>query len=153
VYKRLIYQIAESNKIDSIARIESNFFLPELECSKSYQLSAHSSVLWTVSHFLLLTTITTTNRKVTTQKWRQLVYCNGFLIHCITCLYLLLYAIITCVEQKWSLSQTVCSLMCYIRWDSCIRNSQVVSLVKPKKLPPPHAGTAVVDCCDKPKMN
>jgi len=38
LYKRQIYQIAESNrmeKIDSVARIESNqnFFLPELECS------------------------------------------------------------------------------------------------------------------------
>jgi len=38
VYKRQIYHIAESNrieKIDSVARIESNrnFFLPELECS------------------------------------------------------------------------------------------------------------------------
>ena len=36
VYKRQIYQIAESNrgKIDSVARIESNrnFFSPELEC-------------------------------------------------------------------------------------------------------------------------
>jgi len=39
VYKRQIYQIAESNgieKIDSVARIEWNrieTFLPELECS------------------------------------------------------------------------------------------------------------------------
>ena len=36
MYKRLIYQIAESNgieKIDSIARIESKLFLLELECS------------------------------------------------------------------------------------------------------------------------
>jgi len=39
VYKRQTYQIAESNrieKIDSIARIESNRnFFPELECSTS----------------------------------------------------------------------------------------------------------------------
>jgi len=36
VYKRQIYQIAESNrieKIDSVAIIESKLFLPELECS------------------------------------------------------------------------------------------------------------------------
>ena len=42
MYKRQIYQIAESNrieKIDSVARIESNrieTFLPELECSSLY---------------------------------------------------------------------------------------------------------------------
>ena len=40
MYKRQIYQIAESNlikKIDSVARLESNRnFLPELECSNSY---------------------------------------------------------------------------------------------------------------------
>ena len=40
MYKRQIYQIAESNrieKIDSVAKIESNrnFFLPELECSSA----------------------------------------------------------------------------------------------------------------------
>ena len=32
-----IYQIAESNRrIDSVARIESKLFLPELECSTCY---------------------------------------------------------------------------------------------------------------------
>ena len=41
MYKRQIYQIAESNRIEkiySVARIESNrnFFLPELECSSRY---------------------------------------------------------------------------------------------------------------------
>ena len=50
MYKRQIYQIAESNrieKIDSVARIESNRnFLPELECStqcSSCRLEAPSS--------------------------------------------------------------------------------------------------------------
>jgi len=43
VYKRQIYQIAESNrieKIDSVARIESKLFLPELECSRQQRLPA-----------------------------------------------------------------------------------------------------------------
>ena len=38
MYKRQIYQIAESNlieKIDSVARIELKLFLPELECSNA----------------------------------------------------------------------------------------------------------------------
>jgi len=41
VYKRQIYQIVESNlieKIDSIARIESKLFSPELECSTQYSI-------------------------------------------------------------------------------------------------------------------
>ena len=39
MYKRQIYQIAESNrkKIDSVARMESKLFLPELECSSEQQ--------------------------------------------------------------------------------------------------------------------
>ena len=48
--KRQIYQIAELNrieKIDSVARIESNrnFFLPELECSIGYQFGARCQII------------------------------------------------------------------------------------------------------------
>ena len=50
MYKRQIYQIAESNrieKIDSVARIESNrnFFLPELECSSDNVCSVRIGLL------------------------------------------------------------------------------------------------------------
>ena len=35
MYKRQIYQIAESKKIDSVPRIESKIFLPELQFSST----------------------------------------------------------------------------------------------------------------------
>ena len=49
MYKRQIYQIAESNrieKIDSVAKIESKLFLPELECSTEDWVCAsiHSNI-------------------------------------------------------------------------------------------------------------
>ena len=55
MYKRQIYQIAELNrieKIDSVARIESNrieTFLPELECSSHSRSSRKSVILMRLS--------------------------------------------------------------------------------------------------------